>query len=175
MIRGFTLIESLVAITLLTVSIVGPMALAEQSLTSAYYARDQITASYLAQDGIEAIRELRDSNILKIAEGQSGVTVMQGIDTSGSPFTVDDSQAIPAAVNACPGTCPVLRTDGEFYGYNGTWQPTSFVRTITATYTATDEVHLTVTISWQTGSYQTRTFTVSEDMYRWVNDGSAQG
>src|SRR3989338_11299272 len=40
--RGFTLIETMVAIALLTISIVAPMSLTTQSLASAYYARDQI-------------------------------------------------------------------------------------------------------------------------------------
>lgn len=174
MIRGFTLIETLVAITLLTVSVVAPIGLAEQSLQSAYYARDQITASYLAQDAIEAIRGIRDGNILKIASGQSGVGVLDGIDTSGQPFTVDDSQQIPGAVRSCSsGTCASLQTNGQFYGYNASWANTPFVRTLQATLTSANEVHLVVTITWKTGSYQTRSFTLSEDLYRWVNDGSA--
>ena len=63
---GFTLIETLVAISLLSVSIVAPMALASQSLAAAYYARDQITAYHLAQEAIEAMRSIRDRQILKL-------------------------------------------------------------------------------------------------------------
>ena len=48
-IRGFTLIETLVAISLLMVAIVAPMSLTARSLATAYYARDQITAFHLAQ------------------------------------------------------------------------------------------------------------------------------
>ncbi len=60
---GFTIIETLVAISILIISITGPMVIVSQSLKSAYFARDQITAFYLAQEAIEYVRNLRDSNI----------------------------------------------------------------------------------------------------------------
>ena len=58
--RGFTLIETLVAVSLLAVVIVAPMSLTTQSLSSAYYARDQMTAFHLAQEAIESVRSVRD-------------------------------------------------------------------------------------------------------------------
>src|SRR3989338_949042 len=65
---GFTLIETLVAISLLTIAIIAPMALTAQSLATAYYARDQITAFYMAQEAIEGVRALRDGQILLISQ-----------------------------------------------------------------------------------------------------------
>src|SRR3989344_5745503 len=62
--RGFTLIETLVAVTLLSVAITAPMSLTTRSLAAAYYARDQITAFHLAQEAIESVRHARDHNIL---------------------------------------------------------------------------------------------------------------
>jgi hypothetical protein len=34
-------------------------------------------------------------------------------------------------------------------------------------------MRVTVTVSWPTASEQTRSFTIYDDLYRWVNDGSA--
>ncbi len=62
--RGFTLIETLVAVSLLVIAIVAPMSLVSQALTTAYYARDQVAAYSLAQDGIESVRAVRDGNLL---------------------------------------------------------------------------------------------------------------
>ncbi|MFA6430560.1 MAG: prepilin-type N-terminal cleavage/methylation domain-containing protein [Candidatus Paceibacterota bacterium] len=59
-IEGFTLVESLVAISILMVAIVAPMTIAQKGLGSASYSKDQMTASFLAQDAIEFIKNKRD-------------------------------------------------------------------------------------------------------------------
>ena len=58
---GYTLIEALVAITIIVFATTGPLELAGKSLGQSYYARDQIAAFYLAQEGIEMVRAMRDS------------------------------------------------------------------------------------------------------------------
>jgi prepilin-type N-terminal cleavage/methylation domain-containing protein len=60
LVRGFTLIETLVAISILMIAIASPINLAQKALSSAVSSRDQMTASFLAQDGLEAIKNLRD-------------------------------------------------------------------------------------------------------------------
>lgn len=174
--RGFTLIETMVAVSLLSVAIVSPMSLATQSLASAYYARDQITAFYMAQEAIETVRAVRDGNILQNSQGTT-VNLLAGIpDTTGQPFRVDTRTNTMTLCQSDPGgVCIPLQTDGTLYGYDPTWKSSNFTRTVTANFVAgtTDEVKITAVVSWRTGSYQTRSFTLSEDLYRWVNDGSA--
>lgn len=63
--RGFTLIETLVAISILVLALTGPLTIISQALRSAYYSRDQIVAFYLAQEAVEYIRNVRDENSLK--------------------------------------------------------------------------------------------------------------
>jgi type II secretory pathway pseudopilin PulG len=58
--KGFTLVEALVAISILMVAIVTPMTIAQNGLSSAMYSKDQMTASFLAQDAIEYIKNKRD-------------------------------------------------------------------------------------------------------------------
>lgn len=60
--KAFTLVETLVAISILMLSVTGPLYFATESLKAATYARDQITAFYLAQDAFEQIRKIRDDN-----------------------------------------------------------------------------------------------------------------
>lgn len=59
--KGFTLIETLVAITILMISIVGPLTIAQKSLMAATLAKDQVIASFLAQEIIEKIKNNRDN------------------------------------------------------------------------------------------------------------------
>lgn len=188
--RGFTLIETLVAILLVTVAIVAPMALTVQSLSSAIYARDQITASNLAQEGIEAVRSIRDSNILSSAEG-GGANLFDGIPTTpvGDPsgkklFTVDATVVDPTEMIAdCDSTCEPLQTNGTLYSYNpkgaSGYSDSAFTREMYAEVLRSDpatglpqEIRVTSQVSWKTAAFQTRTITVTEDLYDWPQYGS---
>lgn len=63
-ISGFTLVESLVAITIfLTVTTAAGLAI-HSSLQAQRYAAEQTTASYLATEGIEVVRAFRDTQRL---------------------------------------------------------------------------------------------------------------
>jgi len=176
--RGFTLIETMVAISLMTVAIIAPMSLTAQSLSSAYYARDQVTAYYLAQEAIESVRSIRDSQILQIAKSTnaSSINLFGTIPLGNRPFTIDATKNDASqAISLCSsGTCPPLQTNGTLYGYQSGWTNTNFTRTVTAAFIAgtQDEIRVSVTVSWQTEGIQTKSFTLSSDMYRWVNDGS---
>ncbi len=190
---GFTLIETLVAISLLTVAIVAPMSLVSQSLSAAFYARDQVTAYNLAQEGIEEVRAIRDGNILANALESAGRDLLEGIPIDTS-FTVDARESTAAgAIQTCTTQpCPPLQTDGTLYGYaagdrsipdrDPNWVNTYFTRTLTAAYVGPagvnggeDAIRVSVTVSWRTSNNQTRSFTIYENMYRWVEDGAASG
>lgn len=197
--KGFTLIETLVALTLLTTAIIPPISLTVQSLSTAYYARDQITAYYLAQEAIEVVRDVRDANVLKAALGQTGVNLLDNIpNTTGRPFVVDSLQNTMSVCqdNTNGNLCPPLQTDSTqtVYGYNpsctisttgdcGTgsgWIDSRFTRYVKAVQVSDggtgipQEIRVSVTVSWKYGQMQVpRSFTISEDIYRWVKDNSA--
>ena len=60
--KGFTLIETLVAILILSIAFNAVITLISNSIFSAQYARNQITAMYLAQEAVDHIRNDRDSH-----------------------------------------------------------------------------------------------------------------
>lgn len=62
--KGFSLVESLLAITILMISVSAPMTMAWHGLLAAKLAEDKIIANYLAQDALEYIRNKRDYNKL---------------------------------------------------------------------------------------------------------------
>ncbi len=61
---GFTLIEALVAIAILTISVAGPLVTASRAIVAAQNTSNQLTATYLAQEGIEDVRAMRDDAYL---------------------------------------------------------------------------------------------------------------
>jgi len=62
---GFSLIETLVAITILLVVIVGPLSITSSTARSTSFASDQVTAFFLAQEGVELAQKARDDFLLR--------------------------------------------------------------------------------------------------------------
>ena len=180
--RGMTLIETLVAISILSVAIVAPMSLTMQSLSAAYYARDQITAFNLAQEAIESVRSVRDGNILSIALNASPTCASDGLSMHllcGIPidrdFMIDtrDNHITPCDQDGT-SACDSLQTDGDLYGYEAGWTDTLFTRTVRVTYVGVgnDEINIKVTVERPAGLHQAPPFILHENLYRWVEDGS---
>ena len=168
---GFTLVETLVAVSVLVVAVAAPMTLAAKSLLTAFYAKDQITASYLAQEAIELVRNQRDQNFIRILQGDSTAAWLDGITTTGSSFTID---ARNGAMDSCGGVCDNLylnKVDGIYaYSTGSGWQKSRFVRTTTVDMVSgsnDNEAVIAVVVQWN-GSFGSRTFTLSEHIYNWV-------
>lgn len=62
---GFTLIETLVAITILLIVMIGPMTISSQTAKSSSFASEQVTAFFLAQEGAELIQKARDDLLVR--------------------------------------------------------------------------------------------------------------
>src|SRR3989344_6503653 len=62
--RGFTLLETVVALGLIFSAMVGPVTLATRGIFFAKFSKNKLVAANLAQEGIELIRKMRDDNAL---------------------------------------------------------------------------------------------------------------
>jgi len=63
--NGFTILEVILAITVLTIAVGGSFILISQTIGSILVIQSRLTASYLIQEGLELERNIRDSNWLK--------------------------------------------------------------------------------------------------------------
>jgi len=61
---GFTLVETLVSISIFTMSILGLMSILASGISNTNYAKQKIVAEYLAQEGVEHARNIRDTHSL---------------------------------------------------------------------------------------------------------------
>jgi len=173
LVRGFTLIETLVAITVLLVAVVGPLTLATRSLNSALVARDQLTASYLAQDAVEYIRHKRDNNFLRGRPWLDG-TVSECVAPKICRVESDRGRISDCAGDP-GGVCKNLTYDEveSIYGYKNVnsndVRSTTFNRTVTLSPSVdnpNNEYTIDVTVSWNTGSFA-HSFTTREYIYNW--------
>jgi prepilin-type N-terminal cleavage/methylation domain-containing protein len=60
---GFTLMETLVAITILLIGVLGPLTIAARGIADGLYAKNQLVANFLAQEALELIINQRDTNL----------------------------------------------------------------------------------------------------------------
>ena len=79
---GFTLLEVVLAIFILSLSAFGGFSLIQSTVISASLSKQKLTAYYLAQESLEVVRNIRDGNWLKRRE-DSGVLWTDGILTGG--------------------------------------------------------------------------------------------
>ena len=134
---GFTLIETLVGISILLVAVVGPLTIAYQGVSLSLIARDQIVASLLAQEGMEFVRfRIGTNNNLGsvgnhlIATTTPSMTAYNLSDCSwqlnpGSYCTIN---VFTNTTASCGGTCPYLKYNSATGEYNYTAGDDTFFR-----------------------------------------------
>lgn len=172
--RGFTLVETLIAITILASAVAGTMTIAFQGLRGAQLSGDQMTASYLAQEAIDFIRAKRDENYLsRISSGMAVGDWDVGLDAckGGTGCSIDMTLPTNDPV-ACGSPCNPLTINATsgLYGQrtpDATWLTTPFTRTVRMA-SANQDVYsiVTVTVTWQTGPIA-RTLTLREVLTNW--------
>jgi prepilin-type N-terminal cleavage/methylation domain-containing protein len=59
--QGFTIVETLVALSIFSVAVIALISVTISGSSGATYVKNKLTASYLAQEGIEMVRNLRDT------------------------------------------------------------------------------------------------------------------
>lgn len=173
--KGFTLVETLVAIGILVTAVTGAFTAAQAGISSAIYSKDQIIAFNLAGEGVEQIRNLRDENGIKgqnwmsgIAQNSSDPCYFGKVCTVDAVNTDANGRPIITTCSGALGTCPVLKQDpvNGFFGYASGWTDTAFKREITLTQVNDHEVSMLVRVSWSKG-LNNRQFDVRENIFDW--------
>ena len=173
--RGFTLVETLVAISILLVAVVAPLTLITSNISSAFGVKDKITALYLAEDAIDFVKYKIATNF-----NDGNPNWLSGLDACvGGGTCRVDSFIVNGGIALCGGTCPVLQfySATGAYGYDPLEVDSKFTRKITDTSLtpstndpypamAPQEVEIKATVSWQDHGMSKQT-TISEHAFSW--------
>lgn len=163
--EGFSLVEMLVAVSLLLMVIVGPMAITAKASKSASFASEQVQAFFLAQEGLELAQMGRDNLLLQNLKGDitnpwgsfiaTNGAFKECYSSSGCSLVWDNNNAF--AVGACGGaSCKMYFHENggrAKYNYDSSGTPTPFTRKISFTKLTGDKaVKVVSTVTWRTGS-----------------------
>jgi len=167
--KGLTLIETLVAISILLIAVVGPMAIYSRSISDARFAGNQVTAFYLAQEAMEFIKAKVYTNFNESTQAVP-VSWLTGLDscTTANDCKVD----IPEdKINWTGSPEPSWGLNLKYDDINGLYNYTSgsdtvFSRSVDINDTGSGEATLTVVVSW-TNSGVSKSISVKETMFDW--------
>tara|TARA_B100000508_G_scaffold141011_1_gene145046 strand:+ start:10650 stop:11240 length:591 start_codon:yes stop_codon:yes gene_type:complete len=169
---GFSLVETLVAITILLLVIIGPMTISMNTSRSTSFASEQVVAFFLAQEGIEIAQKARDDLILNaflppadvnysatpwstFADSASG-PYANCFSSTGCALDMLDGGGVSLSPATCSGSACRMYYDStrELTRYNldssGTIAPYS--RSVTFTAVAPHEIQVVSRVYWRTGS-----------------------
>ncbi len=181
LVRGFTLVETLVAVSILSVSILAGFTAVQGSLKNSSLSKDQVTAFFLAQEAIEFVKNIRDENALTNLGSTPTHWLNRLAEDSSDPCwfgnvcRVDPYQYSISSVNAIvfcgtsSGSCPVLNqsisgsTTGLF-GYTAGWPASRFKREIQFEQITANQIYITVTVTWNMGTVP-QTFQVKQLLF----------
>lgn len=162
--KGFTLVETLVAVTILVIAVVGPLYAVHRSLVASYTARDSLTAVALAQEGLEYVRSVRDSNYL--TTGQSNWLYGLSYCQTANGCAIDPSASAASQTQPYSASTAVLRLDASYRYRLNSGTVTRFTRRVVITTVSVTEVEVTTTVFWSTLRIP-YTVTVTEHLYNW--------
>jgi prepilin-type N-terminal cleavage/methylation domain-containing protein len=179
--RAFTLVETLVSITIILVLLVAPFQAVERAAGAIFASRDEIIASAIAQEGIEQIRETRVNNYLSVVELGSANTWLTGLDgANGAPnciapsiCTIDASPGASAPVATCPNGSTInscgtpLYINGGMYNQQSSGTASRFYRTVQLTTISGSEAQVKVTVTW-VSNHTPYTITLNDYLTNWI-------
>lgn len=156
--NSFTIIEVITAIFLLTIGVLGVYALIQATTAFLSLSSYKLVASYLTQEGLEIVRNIRDSNYLlqRINPNYSWKEGLTNCST-GCEADYDDLTLVPYADR-------FLKIDGNFYNYDSGID-TPFKRKIIIL-PQTDILEVSVEVSWQERG-RTHKFVAQQHLYNW--------
>ncbi len=170
---GFSLVETLVAITILLIVIIGPMTIISSTANSTSFASEQVVAFFLAQEGAELAQKARDDAVLPVflttnngwqtfSDTNTGALYEDCFSSTGCGLWVgEDTAGTIQTPSLCASSgCPLYYNAATNnvrarYTHANTGTLTEFTRTIKFETVSANEIRVISTVQWFNGSLTT--------------------
>ncbi len=151
--KGLTLVEIIFTILIITIAVVGVYQALTYGMKHTQQAQERFVASYLAKEGIEIVKNIRDTNWIE------ETTWNEGLINCGSGCEADYNDS---SLTSFSGQYFYIDPTNYFYQYNDiTGEKTPYQRKITLT-NYTDKIDITVDVMWRENI-----ITIKESIYNW--------
>ena len=177
---GFTLVETLVAVAIFASAITALISITARGINDNVFVKNKLIASYLSQEGIELVRNIRDTNAVYAFDPASAwgsfiieVNSCYTGDPDNEPFpvlcTIDGSSDVLTPVSCVGGVCPSLKYDDVTgsYGYI-LGEESIFTRSIGIEGISPEEVLVTSYVTWTQGR-RTHTTSYQYTLFNWFS------
>jgi prepilin-type N-terminal cleavage/methylation domain-containing protein len=170
--RGFTLVETLIAISIFTTSVLAMMVVLGGQIIDINYAKNKIKATFLAQEGIEYVRNLRDEKMFFTVDSNNANKGWEDFKISLGNISDLDNTNDGCYVetfnqnekNGCQIENPSLSP--SFSNYSVDPELKNFTRFIKVVVKSDNELNIYSTIFWTQASGE-KYVTFSETLLNW--------
>ena len=172
---GFTLLETLIAITVVSSGIIGAFMAIQSGIKAIDYSNARFVAAALAQEGVEIIKNIRDNNILQYKYVSANTPWDQHLLSGGEieknyearyddifkpHFFLTPSGSNPEDLNFLKKQSP------GFYNYD-IGDNTRFKRKINIQKISDQEIKVEVTVYWTIPGGGYNELSIVQHIYRW--------
>lgn len=158
--KSFTLMEVIISISIISTALVVSVALITFSLSGIRGGRSKIIAAGLAQEGIEIVRNIRDSNW--ISDKRSPSNWKDGL--GAGYWRVQYNQAGLLSFSNTP-----LRIDTNgFYRYDS-GSSTKFYRRISIEHIGSNQIKVVSEVTWQEQG-RSQNLQLEDRLYNWLEE-----
>lgn len=164
--KGFSILEVVIAMFIITMGLIGIISLLEQNIQAKYLNKNNLIASMLAQEGIELVRNRRDTNWIL------GQAYSQGVTGDGT-YAIDLKNTVDVDGGIENSAARLKYNTGGYYCAGDWTSPnlacnqgnTPFYRLITVTNNTTYlDVQCTVRYKKGNNNYD---YTAHAQLYNW--------
>jgi len=158
--KGFTLIEVIIAISIIVVGIISCIALISSSISGVTAGKSKIIAAGLAQEGVEIVRNIRDNNWTNYKRTID--TWRDGLN-EGNWLVQHNNQSL------IPYLSVQLKKDSNgFYQYdNGA--DMGFYRKINISYVGDNQIKVLSEVTWQEKG-RNQSIQIENRLYNWLQE-----
>ncbi|MBP7832031.1 MAG: prepilin-type N-terminal cleavage/methylation domain-containing protein [Candidatus Pacebacteria bacterium] len=179
---GFTLVETLVAVAIFSVSIAAVISVTANGISSTTASKNRLSANYLAQENIEYVRHLRNkytpvagvtaswNSFIDLA--LSCTSAGRGCVTADPAIETPPQELIPCTRPDCEDFPVEYDSNGYYFQPGGTDSNTPFLRYLTIDTISPNEIRVTSYVVWTEKNGGDKNITLTETLSNWIPTGN---